>query len=163
MNEWHRQHTDHSLTIMEAVILCGIQATGKSAFCKERLHSTHVRINLDMLKTRHRESVMLRACIDAKQPFVIDNTNPTRSEREHYIREAKAAGFRVVGYYFESRVSDALARNESRSGDAKIETKGIKSTAARLELPARAEGFDDLYYVKLTSDGFDIQEWRDEV
>lgn len=61
---------------MEAILLCGIQATGKSTFCRERLFSSHVRLNLDMLKTRHREDVLLRACIEAKQPFVIDNTNP---------------------------------------------------------------------------------------
>lgn len=41
---------------MEAVILCGIQASGKSAFYSERFFHTHVRINLDMLRTRRRES-----------------------------------------------------------------------------------------------------------
>ena len=35
-----------------------------------------------MLKTRHRESILIAACIEAKQPFVIDNTNPTPKERE---------------------------------------------------------------------------------
>ena len=63
---------------MEAVILCGIQATGKSTFCHSRLYSTHIRLNLDMLKTRHREDVLFEACLRAKQPFVVDNTNPYR-------------------------------------------------------------------------------------
>ena len=40
---------------MEAVILIGIQGAGKSTFYKDRFFNTHVRINLDMLKTRHRE------------------------------------------------------------------------------------------------------------
>ena len=60
---------------MEAVILIGIQATGKSTFYKEYFYDTHVRINLDMLKTRRREDILLQACIQAKQSFVVDNTN----------------------------------------------------------------------------------------
>ncbi len=146
---------------MEAIVLCGIQATGKSTFCKERLFSSHIRLNLDMLKTRHREDLLLRACIDARQPFVVDNTNPTREERRRYIAAAKAAGFKVVGYYFESRVSQALLRNNARPDQ--IPERGIKGTSARLEHPDRSEGFDELFYVRIAESGFDVQEWRDEV
>jgi hypothetical protein len=35
-----------------------------------------------MLKTRHREHHFLQACIEARQPFVVDNTNATRVERQ---------------------------------------------------------------------------------
>lgn len=148
---------------MEAIVLCGIQATGKSTFCKERLYSSHVRLNLDMLKTRHREEVLIRACIDAKQAFVVDNTNPTRSERQRYIAIAKSAGFRVVGYYFESRIGDALNRNGERPAGDRISDVGIKGTSARLEIPGPAEGFDELFYVRIADAGFVVQEWRDEV
>jgi predicted kinase len=148
---------------MEAIVLCGIQATGKSTFCRERLFLSHLRLNLDMLKTRHREDLLLRACIDAKQPVVIDNTNPTRAERQRYIEALRAAGFRIVGYYFESRIGDALARNASRTDKEPIPEVGIKGTSARLEIPSRDEGFDELFYVRLTDSGFDVQEWRDEV
>ena len=41
---------------MEMVLFVGIQATGKSSFYLERFFRTHVRINLDMLKTHHRET-----------------------------------------------------------------------------------------------------------
>ena len=40
-------------SINEAVILIGIQATGKSEFYKNKFADTHMRINLDMLKTRN--------------------------------------------------------------------------------------------------------------
>ncbi len=148
---------------MEAVILCGIQATGKSTFCRERFFSSHIRINLDMLRTRHRESILLNACIDAKQPFVVDNTNATRRERFAYLDAARQAGFRVVGYYFESRVSDAISRNASRPTAEQVPEVGIKGTSARLEQPSKSEGFDELYYVRLTASGFEVLEWRDEV
>jgi predicted kinase len=39
---------------MQLVILIGIQGSGKSSFFKERFVDTHIRINLDMLKTRRR-------------------------------------------------------------------------------------------------------------
>ena len=55
---------------MEAVIFIGIQATGKSTFYKERFSDTHARINLDMLKTRHREDTLLDACIHTRMSVV---------------------------------------------------------------------------------------------
>jgi hypothetical protein len=33
-----------------------------------------------------------------------------------------------------------------------------------LDLPSRDEGFDELYYVRISEDGqFSVEEWRDEV
>ena len=149
---------------MEAIIFVGIQAAGKSSFYKERFFNTHVRINLDMLKTRHRERVLLRACIDLRQPFVIDTTNPTIEERARYIVPAKAAGFRIVGYYFQSRVPDCLARNDRREPRERVPDKAIGGTAGRLQLPRLAEGFDALHYVRIAEDGsFRVEEWADEV
>lgn len=48
---------------MEVIILIGIQGSGKSSFYKARFADTHVRINLDMLKTRHREKLFFDACV----------------------------------------------------------------------------------------------------
>ena len=149
---------------MEAVVLCGIQATGKSTFCRDRFFASHVRVSMDMLKTRHREGLLVQACIEGKQPFVVDNTNPSREERSRYISAARSAGFRVVGYYFASRISEALQRNGQRPERERIPDVGVKGTSGRLQLPARSEGFDELYYVRLNDGGgFDVQEWRDEV
>jgi hypothetical protein len=66
-----------SREIMEPVILIGIQGSGNSAFYKERFIDTHIRINPDMLKTRNREKIIFLACLETKQPGVIDNTSPT--------------------------------------------------------------------------------------
>jgi predicted kinase len=149
---------------VEAVIFVGLQAAGKSTFYQERFFATHLRINLDMLKTRHREKRLLLACIETGQPFVIDNTNPTRAEREVYIQAAKDAGFRVVGYYFQSRVEDCKRRNEQRPPAQQVPLRGLLGTAARTEFPTRAEGFDALFYVRINeANGFVIEEWKDEV
>ena len=48
---------------MEAVIFVGLQAAGKSSFFVERFFQTHVRINMDMLRTRHRERTLTQACL----------------------------------------------------------------------------------------------------
>src|SRR5262245_52096367 len=149
---------------MEAVIFIGIQGAGKSTFFQQRFFATHVRINLDMLKTRNRERILLAACLDAKQPFVIDNTNVTRNARAGYISQAKAAGFSVTGYYFKSVLQDALERNRQRSGKELIPEKGIIGAYRKLELPSFDEGFDRLFYVEIGDGGaFIVKEWIDEV
>jgi predicted kinase len=51
---------------MEAILFIGIPASGKSTFYKERFFTTHIRVNLDMLKTRKREALILQACLVAK-------------------------------------------------------------------------------------------------
>ena len=149
---------------MEAVIFIGLQAAGKSSFYKERFFDTHVRINLDMLKTRHREILLLRACLTMQQRFVVDNTNPTLAERARYISPARSAGFRIIGYYFQSKVQDCLARNERREPWARVPAKAIAGTYTKLQLPSLAEGFDALHYVR-TDDGgrFLVEGWADEV
>ena len=134
---------------MEAIIFTGIQATGKSTFYKQHFADTHVRINLDMLKTRRRETLLLEACIEAKQSFVVDNTNPTAENRKKYIEPARAAGFRIIGYYFQSKIKEALSRNRQRSGKACIPEIGVRATFAKLQRPDFSEGFDVLYYVSI--------------
>lgn len=149
---------------MECIIFIGIQASGKSTFFRDRFFRTHVRVNLDMLKTRHRESRLVQTCIETKQPFVVDNTNPTIEDRRRYINLAREASFRVVGYYFQSRIDSAIERNAARGAEEQVPHKGIRGTHARLELPTKAEGFDALRYVRIMpSSGFMVEEWNDEV
>jgi len=134
---------------MQAVILIGIQGSGKSTFFKEKFADTHVRINLDMLRTKHREKVLLEACLAAKQRFVVDKINVTRDERERYISAAKRFGFSVVGCYFEPDIGGALARNSRRTGKARIPDKGLFDSLKRLQPPSFDEGFDELFTVRI--------------
>lgn len=148
---------------MEAVVFVGIQASGKSTFFQRHFFHTHVRISLDLLKTRYREQVFLSACLLAKQPFVVDNTNVLAAERSRYILPAKEAGFRVVGYFFDTDVKGAIARNQERSGRAVIPVKGILGTRKRLQSPGSEEGFDRLYRVTILPEGeFSIEDWQPE-
>ena len=148
---------------MESVLFIGVQASGKSSFYRERFFTTHVRVNLDMLRTRNREQQFLETCLRTGQPFVIDNTNPTSADRRSYIEAAKLAKFRVAGYYFQSAVDDCKRRNELRPPEQRVPLPGLWGTYAKLEMPTLDEGFDKLFYVKLTESGFAVEEWRCEV
>lgn len=148
---------------MNGIILIGLQASGKSSFFLRQFYKTHLRLSMDMLKTRNREMILFNACLEAKQPVVIDNTNPTAKDRQRYINAFKEHQFEVVGYYFESRIEDCLKRNELRTGKERIPDIGLKGTFNKLELPKMSEGFDKLYYVSMEKDGFKIAEWNDEV
>lgn len=90
---------------------------------------------------------------------MIDNTNPTIEERRRYIEMAKAEQFSVIGYYFESKIEDCIARNNQSLGK-KIPEKGIRGTHARLEIPKYQEGYDKLYYVKIKDGRFLVELWN---
>jgi len=144
-----------------AVLLIGIPASGKSTFYKTFFFDSHVRINRDMLRTKHREKLLMEACLAGGQSYVLDNTNVTRLGRAHQIATAKRFGFRVVGYYFRSKADEALARNRLREGTARIPDVAVLGLAGRLELPAPEEGFDELWYVRLNpGGGFLIEKWH---
>ena len=138
---------------MEAVVFCGAQGAGKTSFYRFRFFETHVRVNLDMLGTRTRERILVDACIAARQPFVVDNTNPTVEARRRYVEPAKAAGFEVVGYLFPATPREALAINARRPVHQQLATKRVLETLERIEPPTSEEGFDALYTVRMDGQG----------
>ena len=148
---------------MEGIIFIGLQASGKSTFYQHCFSKTHVRISLDMLRTRNRESILVNACMKAKQPLVIDNTNPSAEHRRGYIEMFREHGFGVKGYYFQSRVKECLERNRRREGKEKIPEVGVLGTYNKLEIPSYIEGFDDLFYVSAVGGEFVVSEWRNEI
>jgi predicted kinase len=147
---------------MDLVLLIGIPASGKSTFYKEHFFHTHVRVNLDMLRTRNREKRLLDFCFQTRQPVVVDNTNVTVADRQKYISLGKQHQFRVRGYYFQSYVKESIARNALRTGREHVPEKGIYAKSSQLELPSFAEGFDELFYARLQDNGFLIQPWQEE-
>jgi predicted kinase len=148
---------------VEAVIFIGVQGCGKTSFYKERFFDTHVRVSRDMMKTKARERILLGACLAAKQPFVLDNTNPTASQRAEIIEPARAAGFRVVACYFRCGLREALWRNQRRPAGAVIPVPGVIATFKKLQPPSWAEGFDEIRVVSINSaNEFVVEEWTKE-
>ena len=131
----------------EAVVLCGIQGSGKTTFYRSRFAQTHTRINLDDLRTRRRERDLLMSCVASRRPFVVDNTNPTPDERAVYVQPALAEGFRLLAFWLDVVPREAIARNAGREGRARIPVKGILGTHKRLVVPKPEEGFEAVFRV----------------
>jgi predicted kinase len=136
---------------MEAVVLCGVQGSGKTTLYRQRFLDTHVHVSLDVLRTRAREAELLRTCLDERRPFVVDNTNPTPADRRRYIEPAREAGFTVIGYLVEANAGEAFAR-------ADIPRARVAATARALQRPTLEEGFDELWHATAAPDG----GWRIE-
>ncbi|MBR2731744.1 MAG: AAA family ATPase [Clostridia bacterium] len=141
-------------------IMIGLQGSGKSEFCRRFLTPDYVHISLDELHTRNKEALAIEACIRAGQSMVIDNTNPTRAERQRYIALAKENGYRVVGYFVESKLRSCIARNNLRTGKARIPAKAIAATSNKLEIPQYEEGFDALYFVHNENNEMYAEAWK---
>lgn len=138
---------------MQLIIFTGVQASGKSSFYLLHLAHSHLRINLDMLKTRHRENLIFEACLASKTKMVVDNTNPTQIDRARYIQRAKDAGFEIIAYYFETDLTSTLERNSHRMGKANIAEVGVRATYKKLERPRLDEGFDEIFQIKIIGNG----------
>src|SRR5919204_2458229 len=143
---------------MEAVVLCGVQGSGKTTLYRDRFLDTHVRVSMDLLRTRAREAAFLRLCLETGQRFVVDNTNPTPADRRRYVEPARAAGFRTAAYLVEVDVDEALARNAERGGRPRGHAGGLVTTGRRLQRPTPEEGFDELWHATAAPGG----GWRIE-
>lgn len=141
-------------------ILMGLQGSGKSTFYRTHLAKAFVRVNLDTLKTRHREKLLFDECLANGSSLAIDNTNPTRLDRQRYILPAKAAGYHVVGYFLESKIKDCMQRNAQREGTERVPEQAIAATSNKLEIPSYDEGFDELFFVKINGNTMTIEKWR---
>ena len=140
---------------MEAVILCGLQASGKTTLYRDRFLETHARIAMDLLRTRAREAAFLRTCLDTRMPFVVDNTNPTVAERARYVAPSREAGFKVVGYLVDVPFAVAQARNAAR--ERVVPIVGLGDVARRLVTPTPEEGFDEVWHATAGPDGWRIE------
>ncbi len=80
----------------EAILLIGLQAAGKSTFYRRHFVDTHELLSMDLLPNnrhpRRRLEQLLRESLDAGRSVVLDNTHPTRAERELSIQLARESG-----------------------------------------------------------------------
>ena len=143
---------------MEMILFCGIQASGKTTFFKEKFFKTHIRISMDQLHTRNKEQKFIETCFATQQSFVVDNTNPTKEERLKYISAAKSHKYNIIGYYFQSQLNESIKRNSQRVGKENIPEIGIRGTFNKLEIPTFDEGFDELFYVAIENEQFIIKK-----
>jgi predicted kinase len=141
---------------IEAVILTGVQGSGKTTLYRDRFLETHARVSMDLLRTRAREAAFVALCLQTRMPFVVDNTNPTAADRARYVAPAREAGFKVVAYLVEVDAVVSAGRNAGRARI--VPAAGLRDVARRLVRPAPEEGFDELWHATAARDG----GWRIE-
>lgn len=109
-----------------------------------------------------RQAQLIELALQAGCSVVVDNTNPTLEDRASLIELGKLYGAWIVGYYFESKVSDCRDRNQQRSGKARVPDIAIYATIKKLVRPTYAEGFHQLFYVRMVGDfDFAVHAWMD--
>ena len=143
------------------MILVGLPASGKSTFYQQRFAATHRHISKDHWpnapRKDERQAQLIRSALRAGAPVVIDNTNAAPADRAAIVALAREFGARIVGYYFTATTREAVGRNRGREGKQRVPDVAIFTTAKRMVVPTRAEGFDELYRVAIRADGgFDV-------
>ena len=144
--------------------MIGLQASGKSTFFRQYWAATHELVSKDLMRNNknraRRQAQLVESALQAGSSVVVDNTNPRAEERASLIELGKLYNAQILGYYFQSKVSDCLERNQQRTGKARVPDVGIYATTKKLVSPSYAEGFDQLFYVKMADNSaFEIRAW----
>ena len=141
----------------ECVIFVGLPASGKTTFYRQRFAATHRHISKDLwpnaARKDERQARELRAALGSGQPVVVDNTSPAVADRTAIVALARELGARVIGFYFAATTREAVGRNRGREGRERVPDVAIFTTAKRMAVPTKEEGFDELYRVTIGPEG----------
>ena len=142
---------------LQLIVLCGLQAAGKSTFYRKYFAQTHVLVSKDLLGNNKRPAVrqrqLLGEALQGGRSVVVDNTNVTRAERAELVGLGKEYEAEVMCYYFPLDVKRSLEQNRQRSGKARVPDVALFASRKRFEVPEWDEGFDRFYTVGIVEGG----------
>jgi predicted kinase len=152
---------------VEVAIMIGLQASGKTTFCRQVLAADHAVVSKDAFpNARNRQRRQMRLISDALaegRSVAVDNTNPSPQEWQPLIHAALEHGAQAVGYWFPPDLTATQERNAVREGRHRVPDVGLYTTLKRLRPPSLADGFDRLYLVSFDgAGGFDIRPMDEE-
>jgi predicted kinase len=137
----------------EAIVFVGLQGSGKTTYYHQHFAASHEHISRDVQKTSERELALFRDCLAGKRCFVLDDTNATRAARAVFVREAKAAGFMLRAYFFDTPVRTAIGRNNHRKDKKPIPVPAILRVGKGLQPPSVEEGFEEVQVITPEPEG----------
>jgi predicted kinase len=140
---------------LELVVLMGLQASGKTTFRQARFDPTHVVVSKDLFRNhrrpQQRQTQLIEAALRNSTSVVVDNTNPRVEDRHGLIEIARRFDARVRGSFFWSVLCESMARNNLRVDKSRVPDVALFATAKALRRPSYAEGFDELFLVRIGS------------
>lgn len=147
------------------VIFIGLQASGKSTFFRQHFAATHELVSKDLMRNNknrsRRQTQLIEQALQRGSSVVVDNTNPRVEERAMLIELGKQYNTQIIGYYFQSEVQASISRNSLRSGKARVPDVAICTTIKKLQRPDKAEGFHQLFYVRIVGNSaFEVSDWQ---
>jgi predicted kinase len=154
-------------TPLEVAVLVGLQASGKSAFYRQRLSADHELVSKDLFprgarRKQDRQMRLVAEALEAGRSVAVDNTNPSPEEWAPLIEAGHAHGAKVTAYWFPPDLAGSLARNAAREGRDRVPDTGIHATVRRLRRPSRADGFDAVREVRFDDrGGFEVRPAAD--
>jgi predicted kinase len=147
-------------TNRELIILIGLQASGKSTFRRKSFDATHVVVSKDLMRNsrrpQRRQIRLIEEALAAGRSVVVDNTNPRAEDRSALLEVGRRFNARTIGYFLVSTFDESVQRNEQRAGIDCVPEVAIRSTAKVLQLPTYAEDFDQLFFVTMRNNTFEI-------
>ena len=132
--------------------MVGLQGSGKSTWVAAHLAATHAVVSKDHWpNARRREARQCRVVdelLGAGEDVVVDNTNPSPTDRAPLVRLARAHRATVRAVHLDVPLAECLDRNDRRQGRARVPLSGVLATRRRLAPPSLAEGFDRIDVVR---------------
>lgn len=144
--EQKTQHDQKPLLIM----MIGPQAAGKSTLSDNLAQLLKIEIlSKDHHKRGETMDNLFKQRISKSKSMIIDNTNPTIDNRFVYLSAASAAGYHIIGVFFDipKLLSTHLCHMRVEQGGKYIPPVARHTYYKRLEKPTTSEGFNKLLTV----------------
>jgi predicted kinase len=144
--------------VVDLAVLVGLQASGKSTFCRRHLMDRHVLVSKDRFPrgARGKQARQMRLVEEALaegRSVAVDNTNPSPDEWRPLVEAGHAHGALVTAYWFPPDPAGSMRRNAVRPGRERVPDAGVRATLARLRHPTPADGFDAVFEVRFDGRG----------